>query len=199
MEIGKDVQRAAALLGAGGSVIVPTETSYGLAVDATNPAALAALFAVKRRKPTEPVGLFLHDMVQVERHFFLAPEERRIAERYWPGAVNLVLRPHARSPLHAMMPHLALEKSGMSVRVSSHPVVQAFTAACGVPITSTSANRSGEGDVYDPARVVQIFTPDEIAYFFDGGVLPKEKPSTVVEWNGTAYIVHRQGAVHIVL
>ncbi|MFA6512240.1 MAG: L-threonylcarbamoyladenylate synthase [Patescibacteria group bacterium] len=199
MERGNDIEKAVTALTQGALVIVPTETSYGIAADALDAQALKLLFAVKRRKPNEAVGIFLPDMQTVQEHFSLAPEENALARQYWPGPVNIVLTPRAGSPLVALRSILAPGKTRLSIRISSHPVIAAACQALQSPITSTSANHSGDGDVYDPALFADIFTSDEIAYLFDGGVLPQEKPSTVVEWNGTTCIVHRQGAIHIAI
>lgn len=199
MERGKDPARAASLLAAGGLVVIPTETSYGLAANALDSASLARLFAVKRRKPEEPVGIFVPDHAYVEEQFSVNDAERRIMERYWPGAVNILLAPRQESPITRQMAMLAPGRKKVSIRISSHPLVQGLCAAFPEPFTSTSANRSGAGDVYAPEGIERIFSHDEIAYLLDDGTLPTVPPSTVIEWDGTRIIVHRQGAVRVTL
>lgn len=197
MERGRSISAAAEALRRGELVALPTETSYGLAADALNRQALERLFTVKQRRREEPVGIFLPSLTAVQEHCILHSEELRLGEAYWPGALNIVLTPRETSPLAAFQEALAPGRGKVSVRISSHPVVQGLLAAFGGPVTSTSANRSGAGDVYTADEITQIFTAGEIAYLLDGGALPKAPPSTVMNWNGEAWEVLRQGALTI--
>ena len=174
---------------------LPTETSYGLAADALNPSALGMLFTAKRRPQDEPVGIFVQHMDAARTHFLFSPEEEQLAAQYWPGPLNILLRLKAESPLQKTQSALAPGKEKISVRVSSHPVLQKLLAAFPGPVTSTSANRSGEGDVYAADRIAKAFPGDEIAYLLDAGILPENPPSTIAEWTGSALRIIRQGAV----
>jgi L-threonylcarbamoyladenylate synthase len=164
---------AVAALAAGAIVCYPTESTYGLGVDAASPAALARLVALKGRDPRSPFGLIAGDRAQARSVARAWPEAaERLAARDWPGALTLVV-----PAIEGLAPEL-IGAYGVGVRVSPHPIAQALAAGLGRPITATSANRSGE-----PAAVVvaeaRARFGERVAVYLDGGVCAGT-PSTVV-------------------
>lgn len=135
-----DIAEGGRVLAAGGLVAFPTETVYGLGADATNPAAIASLYAAKGRPSFNP--LIAH-VVRVEDAFALGefpPAARKLAEAFWPGALTLVV------PVSATSPVCELARAGLgsiAIRVPDHPVAAALITAAGRPIAAPSANRSG--------------------------------------------------------
>jgi L-threonylcarbamoyladenylate synthase len=135
----QELARAVEILRAGEVVGLPTETVYGLAGDALNPLAAARIFAVKERPSFDP--LIVHTATE-EEAWLLASEvpelARKLAEKFWPGPLTLVLpkRSHVPDLVTSGLPQLAL-------RVPSHPVAQALLRAFGGPLAAPSANRFG--------------------------------------------------------
>ena len=128
------------LLATGRLVAFPTETVYGLGADATDPIAIANLYAAKGRPSFNP--LIAH-VARVEDAFALGdfpPSARKLAEAFWPGALTLVV------PVSGTSPVCELARAGLAsiaIRVPDHPVAAALIAAAGRPIAAPSANRSG--------------------------------------------------------
>jgi L-threonylcarbamoyladenylate synthase len=183
------IARAARALEAGEIVCYPTESTYGLAVDATSPVALERLVRLKGRDPRAPFGLVAGDRAAARAMASVWPDAaERLASRHWPGPLTLVL-----PAVEGAAPEL-IGPYGVGVRVSAHPIARGLAAALGRPITATSANRSAEpaAVVVDEAR--RAFG-DRVAIYLDGGVCAGT-PSTVVgvRENGELVLI-RSGAV----
>ncbi len=165
---------AAAAMLAGGIVGLPTETVYGIGV-VPRPEALAAIIAAKRRPEEKGIALLLDGLDQVEGLVEVAPPARRLAERYWPGALTLVL------PL--LQPERVPEavtggRETLGLRIPNHPVPRALARELG-PIAVTSANRSGE----PPARIPEELIASvghALALVLDDGPVRGGVASTVV-------------------
>jgi len=195
MKLTTDVQEMIDVLKSGGVVVYPTETSYGLGCDATNVAAVARIFAMKGRPKAKGVTALLPKDEWGDRIGLVWPPELRLlAEKYWPGPLNIVLP--AVAPSKIVPAHLT--NGTLAVRRSSHPIANALVDALGVPLVSTSANISGEPDQYSAQAIYdrymqQALRPDLI---FDAGEIPKTAPSTLVKLgdDGTV-VVLRQGEI----
>ncbi|MFT0858511.1 L-threonylcarbamoyladenylate synthase [Ancylobacter sp. G4_0304] len=133
------IAEAARVLRAGGLVALPTETVYGLACDATDPVAVARLYAAKGRPSFNPLIAHVPDIEAAQRVGDFSPEALALASRFWPGPLTLVVPaiPEATSEL-ARAGH-----SSVAIRVPAHEVARAVLAAAGRPIAAPSANRSG--------------------------------------------------------
>ena len=144
-----DEARAEAVehLRAGRIVAVPTDTVYGIAADMALPDAIERLFAAKQRPPDKAIAVLLADVDQADELGRLDPAARLLGERFWPGALTLVL-PILRG---VVLPEaLAADASSIGVRVPDHDAPRALARALG-PLPTTSANRSGEPDLPDAA------------------------------------------------
>jgi L-threonylcarbamoyladenylate synthase len=178
-------------LRAGGIVVYPTETFYGLGADPLSPDALERLFALKRREPDKPVALIAADSPAA---FALAREvpdtARRLAEVFWPGPLTLILPARDGFP-----PALLGPDGGIGVRVSPHPAARALAAGLGRPITATSANLAGEPAATTIAEARVAFGI-KVKVYLDGGTLIGGAPSTVVAFDSSGFRVLRAGAIH---
>jgi L-threonylcarbamoyladenylate synthase len=182
------VAEAARALRAGRVVAFPTETFYGLAVPATDAAAVARLVALKGRGPAQAIAVIVDSAAMLDALCAaVPPRARALMDRHWPGPLTLVLPARPELPPPLVGPH------GVGVRVSSHPLATALVRACGVPLTATSANRTGA----PPAR-----TPDEVraafgaaVHLLDGGPTAGGPPSTVAAVVGDEVTIIRRGAV----
>lgn len=181
---------AVAALRAGELVVYPTETFYGIAAHPFSPSALEKLFAIKGRDPQKPIALIAAD---AQMAFEVAREvpniARRLAMKFWPGPLTIVLPARVGFPAQLIGP-----EGGVGIRVSPHPIARALSEGLGRPITATSANRSGE----EPAATVQaarVSLGDKVKVFLDGGILNASAPSTVVSCDGSCFRIIRKGAI----
>ena len=181
---------AAALLRAGRLVAFPTETVYGLGADATSVAAVERIFAAKQRPPDNPLIVHLADRGQLSQVAAAVPPlALRLADRWWPGPLTLVLT--ARDDL----PRATTAGLGsVAVRVPGHPVAHALLAAADVPVAAPSANRSGRPS---PTTATHVLADLDgvIDAVVDGGPCPVGVESTVVDARGDVPVVLREGAV----
>ena len=185
-----DIARAAEILHAGGVVAFPTETVYGLGADASNPEAVARIYALKGRPSTHPVIVHLASAAQLDDWALDPPEAaRRLARTFWPGPLTLVLKraPHVLDAVTGGQDTVAL-------RVPSHPVAQALLRAFGGGIAAPSANRFGRVSATSAQHVREEFGP-EVACVLDGGECTVGIESTIVDLSGDKPVLLRPGGV----
>jgi L-threonylcarbamoyladenylate synthase len=183
----QSIERAASLIARGEVVGYPTETLYGLAVDALNTEAIEALLQVKGRDPSQSLPLLVTDLEMVRTLVEeIPPLAQRLIASHWPGPLTLILR--ARSGLAAS---LVSERGGVGLRMSADPIAAALTQRVGRAITATSANRSGQ----PPATSAAEACLEGVALVLDDGVRD-QPPSTVIELIEAPRIL-RRGAIEI--
>jgi L-threonylcarbamoyladenylate synthase len=175
--------RAADLLRAGEVVAFPTDTVYGVGVSTAHPERLQALFDLKRRPPDRRIPILIADLSQVLPPFVVDPRARSLAERFWPGALTLVLAAPDGATTQAF-------------RAPDHPVALELIRAAG-PIFATSANISDEPDTLGADEVLIAFatSQDGLAAVVDGGPVPGGVASTVVDCSVTPARVLRPGPI----
>ena len=179
---------AAAVLRSGGVVLVPTDTTYGLAALATDPDAIAQLFVLKRRPADRSIAVLAASIDQAERLAELTPAEREVACAFWPGALTLVLRRRVDAP--AM---LGKDDGTIAIRLPADPFVAQLTAEVG-PLATTSANLSGEPPATRPGRAAASLDGDVGLIIDDGD--RSHVASTVAGIDPTGEItVFRAGAI----
>lgn len=184
------LQPAVDALAAGEVVAFPTDTLYGLAVDPRRSDAARRLFAVKRRPAGVAVPLIAADVGQVALVVrSLTPLARRLADRWWPGPVSIVL-----DALPELDPRLVDAAGTVALRVPAHSLARRLAACFNHPITATSANRSGESPATDAASVVEALGR-EVPLVVDGGPTAGGPPSTIVDARGGAPALVREGVV----
>jgi L-threonylcarbamoyladenylate synthase len=185
------IAEAAALLRAGALVAFPTETVYGLGADATNAAAVAAIYTAKDRPSFNP--LIAHYATAAAAFDDGVPTAlaERLAGAFWPGPLSLVL---PRQP-HAAVARLAgAGLDTQAVRVPAHPVAQRLLAAVGRPVAAPSANPSGRVSPTTAQHVLDGLD-GRIAAVIDGGACAVGLESTVVDLSGARPILLRAGGV----
>ena len=181
---------AAATLKAGGVVAIPTDTLYGLAADPWNAAAVAHIFTVKGRDEDRALPLVAANLTQVIQWIGeLDITAARLAERFWPGPLTLVMRAPA-----GLAPQVTAGGATIGIRVPAHAVTRALCAAFDRPITATSANISGEPATDDPDHVADRLSHG-LDVLLDAGTTPGGPASTIVDvTNGEVRLI-RAGAV----
>ena len=176
-------------LARGKLVVFPTETLYGLGADARSDVAVELLVAVRGREPGKPILVLVRDVAMAETIAAEVPEgARRLAARFWPGPLTLVLR--ARPGLSAA---LTAGSGTIGVRAPGHPTAAAIVDGLGGPVTAPSANPPGAAP---PRRLdeARAYFGDGVDVYVDGGELPGGA-STVASVEGDEVRVLRAGAV----
>lgn len=171
-----EVEKAAAVLKAGGLVILPTETVYGLAADAGDAHAVAKVYAAKGRPAFNPLIAHVTDLAMARRISRFDDRAERLAGRFWPGPLTLVL-PIADEGAVCDLARAGLDT--VALRAPSHPLAQALLAAFGGPLVAPSANRSGRPSPTTLADAVEE-TGAAAAAALDGGPCAIGLESTVV-------------------
>jgi L-threonylcarbamoyladenylate synthase len=171
-------------------MILPTETVYGLAGDAADPLAVAAIFEAKGRPRFNPLISHVADLAAAERIAVFDNRARKLAAAFWPGPLTLVL------PIQSNNVVCDLARAGLdtvAVRVPAHPLAHALLQRFGGPVVAPSANRSGRPSptTYDAAMDE---TGDKAAASLDGGPCEVGLESTVVALLDEARLL-RPGAV----
>lgn len=177
-------------LGQGRAVVFPTDTFYGLAVDPTNPTALENLFRLKGRSATSALPFVAASRAQVEAACGpLSALSSRLASRFWPGPLSLVLNPPPAIDRRALG-----DAASIAIRVPDHPLARALAKAWGSPLPATSANRSGAAPVQSP-ELLDATAADPIVLVLDGGLTPGGAPSTIVDARQPTPRLVREGAI----
>jgi len=183
------LRAAADVLRAGGAVAFPTETFYGLAAAALDPAAVKRIFALKGRPDSKPLLVLVDSVAMAEAVADVGEPARALMRRYWPGALTLVL------PARAIVPSDVTAGTGtLGVRVSSHPIAHGLVRALGEPVTAPSANPTGL-EPPTTAGAVAAYFPEGLDLVLDGGPTAGGAPSTVLDLTVDPPKIIRQGAV----
>lgn len=182
------LEAAISALRQGGLVAFPTDTVYGLGAQAFHRGALQRLYQVKGRGADKAIPVLLPDadaVLQVALR--LSAPALRLAERFWPGPLTLVV------PRRPDLPDEISPGPTVGVRVPGHPIALALLAEAG-PMAVTSANRSGGADSRTAADVLAAL-PDGVDVLLDGGQTPGGVPSTVVDCTGRLPVILRDGPI----
>ncbi|MGI4876361.1 MAG: L-threonylcarbamoyladenylate synthase [Janthinobacterium lividum] len=184
------IARAVGQLAAGGIVALPTETVYGLAGDATDAGAVAAIYAAKGRPGFNPLIVHVADLAAAAALVEVGPVARVLAERFWPGPLTLVL-PARRSEL---APGVAAGLGTLAVRVPAHPVMREVLRQLGRPLAAPSANASGG---ISPTRAdhVRASLDGRIPLILDGGPTSGGLESSIVAVDGDRVRLLRPGGI----
>lgn len=166
----------------------PTESFYALGVDATDTEAIRQLFHVKHRESGKPIALIAADVKQVKKFFYMSRPEERLARKYWPGALTIVLTPKQAIAVRALGAHR------IGVRVPAHAGARRLAAKVGVPLTATSANISGQPPTKSAGKVKRDF-PGILV--MPGRCGRAAQPSTVVTIVKNKIQIIRSGAVYV--
>jgi L-threonylcarbamoyladenylate synthase len=190
--IGSNSTSAKQLLEEGKVVAIPTETVYGLAGNAFNVAAVAQIFAVKKRPSFDPLIVHTHSIESVKDFVTEIPEQAlQLAKAFWPGPLTLLL------PKKNIIPDLVtsgLER--VAVRIPNHPLTLELLKSLNFPVAAPSANPFGYISPTTAQHVADQLG-NEIAYILDGGNCTIGLESTIVGWEDGKATVMRVGGLSI--
>ncbi len=185
------IAEAGVLIRAGRLVAFPTETVYGLGADATNDAAVAAIFAAKGRPRFNPLIVHFAARREIEADAALTPQADALADAFWPGPLTLVLR---RTPNCGLSRLVSAGLDTLAVRMPAHDTARALIEVAGCPIAAPSANRSGAISPTTAQHVAQSLGTAP-AIILDGGPTTVGLESTVIDASGPQPALLRPGAV----
>jgi L-threonylcarbamoyladenylate synthase len=169
---------------------VPTDTLYGLAADPFDAEAVARVCRLKGRAADRGVPLVAADVDQIVTALGALPMlAQRLAVRFWPGPLTLLMTAPERLPRD-----VTAGTGRVGVRVPAHAVTRALCLASGSPLTATSANRSGRPATNDPDVVADTLGAD-LDMMLDAGITPGGPPSTIVDVSDAAPRLVRAGAI----
>ncbi len=185
-----DLAQAVAVLERGEVLIYPTETFYGLGVDALDEVALARLGALKGRGADKAISVLVSGPAMLDGLCAEIPDlARRLMAAHWPGPLTLAL------PARAGLPAALISDGCVAVRQSPHPLARQLVSRFGRPVTATSANRAGEPATTTAQAAFAAFDGQCVA--LDGGATPGGAPSTLVRVRGDNLEILRPGALKL--
>jgi L-threonylcarbamoyladenylate synthase len=182
------VREVAACVRAGGTIIFPTETVYGIGCDPEDASAIDAIYDAKGRDATKPLALHVADVSQAFPFIdALSACARAAMQNFWPGPLAIIVR---RKP--GRYERASGGRDTISLRCPDHALCRALLQGAG-PLAATSANRSGRPPYAgDDAQLAEL---PEASLAVLAGPTPLRKESTVVDCTGDAPILIREGAV----
>lgn len=184
------LDEAAKIIADGGVIVYPTETLYGIGADALNGNAVRNVRAAKRRREIKPILVIIHSPRQLGQLVAeVPPAARTLMEQFWPGPLTIVFKAKPGLPLE-----LTQRSETIGVRIPSSAFCLELLQRCRCPLTSTSANISGE-PVHRTIAEIRAVLGAGVDLFLDAGTLPESKPSTVVSVVESPAKVIREGVL----
>jgi tRNA threonylcarbamoyl adenosine modification protein (Sua5/YciO/YrdC/YwlC family) len=171
---------------------MPTDTFYGLAADPFNLRAVDRVYDIKSRSRHKPLSLLIEGIDQAEELARPLPEEfYRLARKFWPGPLTMIVKASSRLPLK-----VTANTGNVALRIPQAKIPLAVVQAAGIPITATSANLSGEAECTS-AEAVRDQLQNRIAIIVDGGTSPREIASTIIDLTDeeARWRIMREGAI----
>ena len=157
----------------GGIIVFPTDTVYGIGCDPYNKKAVLRLYEIKKRKKTKPFPVLGLSKTELEKIAEFNTLEEKIAEKFWPGQVTLILKVKDEK----IRQSLCLDKK-IAVRVPNNQCILSFLKECKF-LVGTSANISGTAPFTDPDECSKNLIGYDL--LVDGGIIPNQNESTIVE------------------
>lgn len=186
------LKRAVEALVGGAVVVFPTDTAYGLAADPDNAKAVRRVFAIKGRKIEKQLPLIAGSPAMAAALVRLSGLSLKLAKKYWPGPITIIVQVRPNK-----LKMIGGRAKTVAIRVPASAWARAIAQGLGRPITSTSANISGQPTIYVPAAIRRSFSgrrrqPD---LFLNAGRLPTKPPSTIVKVRGSRIVTLRPGPI----
>ncbi len=182
------IKAAGYLMREGGVVVYPTETVYGIGAIPSDPDASQRICEIKQRAD-KPLPLIVADIAAARKIVEMTPEAEKLAARFWPGPLTLVLK--SKVKYNMWVTHGA---TTLGIRVSPHPIASKLAKEAGGVIVSTSANISGDLPAQSAEEAKRIFG-NKVDIILDGGPSQSGESSTVVDLSGEEIWLLRKGLV----
>jgi len=183
----EDVQKAASAISDGAIIVFPTDTVYGLGCNPYNHDAVLSLYEIKKREKTKPFPVLGYSKEELEKIAEFSPLEKKIAEKFWPGAITIVLKVKDKN----IQKSLSLGEK-IAVRVPNNKCALALLKECKL-LVGTSANISETKPFNDPKECSENLIGYDL--FIDGGIISSKGESTIVEIENNDVKILRKGSI----
>ncbi len=188
---GNCIKKVVEVLENGGLVMHPTETCYGLAVDVFNENSLEKLYKIKEMPLNKPVSILVDSLEMAQKYGNFSGKALKLANKYWPGPLSIIV-PRVFSEKNDCLPSYLNENNKfISIRFSSLKFCTEVVSLLGKPITTTSANKFGKPEFYEPIFIKGV------DLLVDGGKILNKKPSTIIKVENDEVSVLRQGKIYL--
>ena len=184
--------RAASVLAAGGIILYPTDTLYGLGADALSDEAVDNIYAIKGRDEKKPMHCIVADMTMADEYGEVNELATALAEKFLPGPLTMILKKRG-----GIDTGIARGMDTIGVRIPRNEFCTTLVREFGLPFTTTSANKSGMMPACSTEAILLQLgeSVQHIDLVIDAGVLPSRSPSTVVDVSSHAVVILREGAL----
>ena len=183
----EDVQKAASAINDGAVIVFPTDTVYGLGCNPYNHDSVLSLYEIKKREKTKPFPVLGYSKEELEKIAEFSPLEEKIAEKFWPGAITLILKVKDQE----IQKSLSLGEK-IAVRVPNNKCALALLKECKL-LVGTSANNSETKPFNDPKECSENLIGYDL--FIDGGIISSKGESTIVEIENNDVKILRKGSI----
>ncbi len=184
------IQKIVRVLAKDGVIVYPTETFYGLGGNCLSQKAMRRIFEIKRRPASKGLPVLVSDIKMAKMLVSETPEIfYALTARFWPGPLTLVMKAASILPSELVGPTRTI-----GVRFPAVVWLQTLIRETGVPLVTTSANISGEGEIAASDEVIRLFQR-KVDLIVDGGQAPGGKPSTVIDLTGKRPAFIRDGVI----
>lgn len=175
------IREAVNVLNYGGVIVYPTDTLYGLGANALNDIAIRKVFRIKDRSFSKPLPMVVRDYSWVKELAEVRPKHEEMVRKILMGKVTIVLLKKDIVP-----DALTSEFNSVGIRIPNYVFIDKLLAKFGYPLTSTSANISGQVPTNDVNKIIEIFSKTSIKpdLIIDAGILPKSEPSMIIDLTG---------------
>ena len=188
-EYSEQLTEASEIILAGGTVVFPTETVYGLGGNGLLADAAQKIYAAKGRPSDNPLIIHIAEPKDAEKYAFVSEAYYRLAEAFMPGPITVIMPKRECIPLS-----VTGGLDTVAVRCPSHPIAHALIKKCGVPIAAPSANISGRPSPTS-AKYVEEDMVGRVNMIIDGGECEIGLESTIVKIDGNSLTLLRPGAI----
>lgn len=175
----------------GGIIIFPTETCYGIGVDATNSQAVSAMLKIKKRKSGKPISIAVDSRESAEKYVEINKTASAIYKNFLPGPVTVISKSK-----HLTDSRLESENGNLGIRIPNYFLLIQILKAFNTPITASSANSAGGKTPYSISDILSGFSKailKRVDLIIDAGTLPKNPPSTVIDTTTNDLTTYREG------
>lgn len=183
-------KEASDVLKKGGVILYPTETVYGLGVDPFSSKTLQTLATLKERPIEKMLLVMVNGLSMAEQFGAFSNFAKRYAQEFWPGPLSIVTERSKNCPEAFLAGY-----ESIGFRCPQHDFCREFVKHVGAPITSTSANKSGEETKNSVEEIVETLGEEYLDLVIDVGVLPPSKPSTIINISNSKVEILRDGAI----
>ncbi len=187
------VKKTIEVLKNGGLVVFPSDTVYGLLVDAKNQKAVEKLIKFKNRPPGKPISVFVPNLEMMEKYVSVDNRKKHLLKELIPGPFTVILESK-----HKVESLLESEKGTLGVRIPDYPLITKLVGVFAAPVTATSANLSGRSPHYSVESLINELGKDKkefIDLVIDAGKLPRNKPSTIIDLTEPKVRILRKGEI----